>query len=46
MTRSEHIGWAKKRALEYLDAGDLQQACASMVSDLGKQWPAPSGGTG
>lgn len=32
--RGEHLAWAKRRALEYLDAGDLENACASMMSDL------------
>lgn len=36
MTRDEHLQWAKTRALEYLDAGDLQQAFTSLTSDLGK----------
>lgn len=36
MTRQEHMEWCKKRALEYVDAGDCQQAFASMASDLGK----------
>ncbi|WP_201980401.1 hypothetical protein [Hymenobacter rubidus] len=36
MTRSEHLQWAKGRALEYLDAGNLTDAWASFVSDLGK----------
>ena len=35
-TRAEHLAWCKKRALEYVDAGDLPQAFASMGSDLGK----------
>lgn len=35
-TRSEHLEWCKKRALEYVDDGDLNQAFASMGSDLGK----------
>jgi ribosomal protein L37E len=35
-TRDEHLLWAKNRALEYLDAGDNQQAFTSMVSDLRK----------
>ena len=34
MTRDEHLAWCKKRALEYLDRGDLQNAIASMSSDL------------
>ena len=32
--RAEHLAWAKQRALEYLDRGDLQQAVASMGMDL------------
>jgi len=36
MSREEHLEWAKKRALEYLDAGDLSQAFTSMMSDLKK----------
>ncbi len=36
MTRAEHLAWCKQRALEYVDAGDVNQAFASMVSDLGK----------
>ena len=35
-TRAEHLAWCKKRALEYVDAGDLLQAYTSMASDLGK----------
>jgi uncharacterized membrane-anchored protein len=35
-TRDEHLAWAKKRAIEYLDAGDLQNAVTSMGSDLDK----------
>ena len=36
MTRAEHLQWAKDRALEYYNAGDLSSAVASMASDLGK----------
>jgi hypothetical protein len=36
MTRTEHLAWCKKRALEYCDAGDPMQALTSMFSDLGK----------
>ena len=36
MTRAEHIEWCKASALEYLDAGDVQNAIASMLSDLSK----------
>jgi hypothetical protein len=36
MTRAEHLAWCKQRALEYLDAGDLVNAMASMGSDMSK----------
>lgn len=36
MTRQEHLDWAKQRALEYARQGDIQQAVASMLSDLRK----------
>lgn len=36
MTRAEHLAWAKERALEYVDHGDLVSASASMGSDLSK----------
>lgn len=35
-TRSAHLDWCKKRALEYVDMGDNSQAFASMGSDLSK----------
>lgn len=35
-SREEHLQWCKKRALEYVETGDLQQAYASMCSDLNK----------
>ena len=35
-TRANHLARCKQRALEYVEAGDLQQAFASMTSDLGK----------
>jgi hypothetical protein len=35
-TREEHLAWCKQRALEYVDAGDLANAVASMGSDLQK----------
>jgi hypothetical protein len=35
-SRAEHLAWAKERALEYVDAGELQQAYTSMASDLSK----------
>ena len=36
MTRDEHLTWCKERALEYVDRGELDNAVASMGSDLGK----------
>lgn len=36
ITREEHLAWCKKRALEYVDAGDVTNAYGSMASDLGK----------
>ncbi len=36
MTRAEHLEWCKQRALEYVDAGQLQNAFASMGNDLNK----------
>jgi hypothetical protein len=36
MTRADHLAWCKKRALEYADRGDTNQAFASMTSDLRK----------
>lgn len=35
-TRAEHLAWCKKRALEYCDMGDVNQAFASMASDMNK----------
>lgn len=35
-TRAEHLAWCKERALEYVEAGDLDQAVTSMGSDLDK----------
>lgn len=36
MNRSEHVEWCKKRALQYVDAGDVNGAFLSMTSDLRK----------
>jgi len=36
MSREEHLAWCKERALEYVTAGELADAVASMGSDLGK----------
>lgn len=41
VTYDEHLTWCKKRALEYLDRGDIQSAIASMLSDIRKH---PEGG--
>lgn len=35
-TRAEHLAWAKERALEYADQGDVANAVASLGSDLNK----------
>ena len=34
--RKKHLNWCKKRALEYVERGDVAQAWTSIVSDLGK----------
>jgi hypothetical protein len=36
LSRDEHLEWAKKRALEYLDAGDSRNAFTSMLIDMRK----------
>ena len=36
ISRADHLDWCKRRALEYVDANDLDQAMASMLSDLNK----------
>lgn len=33
-TREQHLEWCKKRAMEYVDAGDTEQAYASFASDM------------
>lgn len=35
-TRQEHLEWCKKRAIKYIDAGDLNQAFVSFGSDVKK----------
>lgn len=35
-SRQEHMDWCKGRALEYVEAGDVQGAFTSMTSDLSK----------
>ena len=34
MTRAEHMQWAKDRALEYADRGDVGSAMSSLMQDL------------
>lgn len=34
--RAEHLQWCKKRAIEYLNQNDIQQAAASFMSDMRK----------
>ena len=34
MNREEHLQWSKKRALEYVDRGDLANAYSSLTSDF------------
>jgi hypothetical protein len=36
VTRAEHLAWCKERAMQYVDAGDVTQALASLMSDLRK----------
>jgi Tfp pilus assembly protein PilF len=44
MTRQEHLDWCKKRALEYLDQGDIANAVTSMMSDMDKHEETRSAG--
>jgi len=34
MTRAEHLRWAKDRALEYADRGEMGSAISSLMQDL------------
>jgi len=45
VTRAEHLAWAKERALEYAERGDVAQAMASLGSDLNKH-PETKGHSG
>jgi len=36
ITRKEHLDWCKKRALEYVEKGEMEGAYASFVSDMNK----------
>jgi hypothetical protein len=42
ITRSQHIAWCKERALAELEAGNLDDAFLSMMSDLSKHSDAIS----
>lgn len=46
MERAEHLDWCKKRALEYLDKGDVKNAVASMMSDMQKHEETKFAGAG
>jgi hypothetical protein len=37
MDRTQYIEWCKDRAREYLDAGQLSDALASMISDMNQR---------
>jgi hypothetical protein len=45
MNRAEHLQWAKGRALEYADRGDVANALSSITSDLNKH-PETKGHSG
>ena len=36
MTRQEHLAWCKRRALDILKTGNISEAAASFMSDMGK----------
>jgi len=36
MNRQEHLQWSKDRAMQYVNSGDLKNAFASFMSDMGK----------
>lgn len=36
VSRSAHLDWAKARAIEYIDAGQMNEAFTSFASDIGK----------
>lgn len=40
--RAQHLAWCKQRALQYVDAGEFDNAFASMTSDL-ESHPATRG---
>lgn len=36
MTREKHLAWCKKRALEYIERGQINEGLTSMMSDMSK----------
>ena len=36
ISRADHLAWCKQRALQYVEMGDVNQAYASMGSDMSK----------
>ena len=36
LTRKDYVKWCKGRAIKLAETGDLKNAVASMISDLGK----------
>lgn len=34
VSRAQHLDWCKRRALEYVELGELSNAVASMASDM------------
>jgi len=44
--RAEHLAWCKTRALDYVDAGELHNAFASLMSDLQKHPETEGHGAG
>lgn len=36
VSREQHLQWCKRRALEYLDVGEVEGAFCSMMSDMQK----------
>ena len=36
MNREDHLAWCKRRALQYVDRGQVIEGLTSMLSDMGK----------
>ena len=43
MTRQQHIAWVKQRALSFARVGNVEEALASYISDMGKHPEADPG---